>query len=209
MYGAMPVARKYVRITDGGFNMMKRVCFVFCLLLVISLISCQKEQNCDDPVIPIYTDMESFLSEWHSGGASSGVAVMGDGNRGEETTLVVPVLKTSEYIFDEIAIYDYRIYYYYTPAAADESSYQPFDDDIIVTWVNKEGTFDILIDQYGLTAFNGQAYDQSINTWFLDRNGKCLKVEFPDNRPVTTIDELYSYMSFDEYTTSGNSGEVQ
>lgn len=65
------------------------------------------------------------------------------------------------------------------------------------------------MDQHGLVAVDGMVYDESNNEWYMDINGKKLSVLFPKSVPVTTEEELYNYFDFEEYTVSGNSGEVQ
>lgn len=125
-------------------------------------------------------------------------------------TIMVPILKSSQYTLYTIELHSngYNYFYYYVPADYSE----PYFDNtvgITVCWSDRDGTFDAAMEQLDLRPQRGMAYQESKNTWFINVNGKRLYVAFPESLPVTTEEELYSYFEFEEYTVSGNSGEVQ
>ena len=158
--------------------------------------------------VPMYDDWDEFLTTWSQAvrDHSSGTASVNGVNA--KISLTIPVLKSSEFKFYQVLIREHSYAYYYVPVDY-EKGYFSYNLGIFVSIANGNGTFAAVMDQFELTPVNGIAYDESRNTWYIDKDGRCLDIAFPKSIPVTTEEELYSYFEFEEYTVSGNSGEVQ
>lgn len=170
---------------------------------------CTETELNEAPELPStsYTDIRDLIA-----------AVLQENGKGDydvnstqtNPTIMVPILKSSQYTLYTIELHTngYNYFYYFVPTDYSE----PYFDStvgITVCWSDRDGTFDAAMEQLDLRAQRGVAYDESRNTWYINVNGKRLYVVFPESLPVTTEEELYSYFEFEEYTASGNSGEVQ
>ncbi len=188
---------------------MKKISLLVCLTIValLCLFSCQKQQYSAELPSTIYQNMDSFLASRTPTKGNGSAEV---NSAGQVTSIVIPVLKSKQYelYFIEAHSCGYTYFYYYVPVNYDKQ-YFNYDVGIVVGWNDVDDSFAIVMDQLDLTPVHGIAYDSERNTWNLDMGGKCLDVRFPESTPVTTEEELYSYFEFEEYTVSGNSGEVQ
>ena len=190
---------------------MSRV--LMCLLtlgMLITVASCstKRAEYDEEPAPNIYYSMDVFLEEWH-------LEEEGVGNRTNTLdhvdgflSVTVPVLKNSNYIFYFAEKNEYTYIFYYVPKNFSSPSFE-YESGIVVYMSRENGSFSAVMDQQDLVAEDGIAYDESNNEWHMDVDGKSLSVLFPESLPVTTEEELYSYFEFEEYTVSGNSGEVQ
>lgn len=206
-------------IDFGGYTMKRIIIIVSCFILVFCAVGCEKDTvpetssttgqvNAVQFASPTYNDWQEFLSAWTQGAQAiqSNMASVNGANN--SLSLTIPILKSSAYEFYQVEISDDQYEYYYVPVNY-EKSYFSTNEGIIITLEKDAHTFTAVMAQLNLTPVNGIAYDESRNTWFLNKDGKCLDVAFPESLPVTTEDELYSYFDFEEYTASGNAGKVQ
>lgn len=190
---------------------MRRVLIYLLILgMLITVASCTTKNagQDDEPMPNIYYSMDEFLEEWHleDGGTGDRTNILN--NMDEPQSVTVPVLKNSNYIFYFAEKNEYTYMFFYVPENFSAPSFD-YECGIVVYMSRESESFSAVMDQHGLVAVDGMAYDESNNEWYMDINGKKLSVLFPKSVPVTTEEELYNYFDFEEYTVSGNSGEVQ
>ena len=203
---------------------MKKALFFLSIILLLGTVGCEKADAPKNPIVTqtieqtepqieyeperdVYYDMNAFLTDWPHGEQLADNTMAGINSTDGETSITVPILKSTDFVLHHIAVNEYY-YFYYFISVDYEKPYFDYDHGILIT-LSHGKSFSSIMDQHDLTPVNGIAYDGSRNTWYLDKDGKCLDVAFPASLPVTTEEELYSYFDFEEYTASGNSGEVQ
>lgn len=190
---------------------MKKSLLIVCVTLAVFLClsGCHKPANSAELPSTVYQNMDSFLASWTSGKGDGSAGVNSVGTVAS-VVVPVPVLKSEQYELYYIEAHSsgYTYFYYYVPVDY-EKSFFDYDVGIVIGWTNQNGSFASNMEHDGLTPKDGVAYDADRNTWNLDVDGQLLYVEFPKTLPITTEAELYSYFDFEEYTVSGNSGEIQ
>jgi hypothetical protein len=157
---------------------------------------------------PTYTDWEEFLDAWAQGVQEINNGAVSVNGIGSEQTLTVPVLKLSAFEFIHVEITDQHYEYYYLPVDYDKDWFST-SHGIIVTVSREVGSFEGWVSQLDLTPIDGIAYDETRYEWIINVEGKGVSVDFPETFPITTKEELYNCFVFEEYTVSGNSGEIQ
>ncbi len=205
---------------------MKKRLFILVVILLLGMVSCEtapvaEEQSsitvetktietgvAGQEMGMTYEDMEAFLADWPQCGQSAGNSSAELNGTGNEDILFIPNLLSSDFKLLYIWVNDYNYFFYYMPVDYSKRNFD-YDQGIEVSFSKESVSFAAVMEQLDLTPVNGIAYDSSRNTWFIDKDGRCLDIAFPQSLPVTTEEELYSYFEFEEYTVSGNSGEAQ
>lgn len=124
----------------------------------------------------------------------------------EETEpLILPVLHAEGFCFWRVEAWEDNYFYYYMPVGTPVGA--KTDDSALVVYVSKgENSFDAVMKQHELTPVDGAAYYQKHNEWFVDYDGRCLSVTFPDTIVLADADQIDAYFTFAEY---GAENEIQ
>ena len=107
--------------------------------------------------------------------------------------IVVPKLQSDEFILSSIQSFGGTVSFFYMPKDAEMSVFL-HNVGIEVIWV-KDRSFDELTSFNKVT--NGCAYDERANQWFIDKDGACVIIDFPESVVITDSDELKRYFTFE------------
>ena len=188
--------------------MRKILTLLLSMAAVLTVTACSdlKTGQDKDPVSSFYYSMDEFLEKWYLEDDGTGDSADPSDDGDEPQSVTVPVLKNSRYIFYFAEKNEYAYMFFYVPENFSAPSFD-YERGIVVYMFRESESFSAVMDQHGLVAVDGMAYDESNNEWYMDINGKSLSVLFPKSVPVTTKEELYSYFDFEEYTAPNGSDE--
>ncbi len=111
----------------------------------------------------------------------------------------VPVLQTEEFVFRFAENLKHQYIYYYLPATAEETARLETPDKIVVYSCKSDQTYQSVMGQYQLDDQNGYAYNEKRNTWYINFDGKCVSIEFPDDIVLSSPEQISEYFTFDTY----------
>ena len=199
--------------------MKKILCFVFVVFLLCT-VGCEQADPIEnqtveqtesiiegEPEEDVYYGIDAFLADWPQGGQLADNTMAGINSTDGEATITVPILKTTDFVLHHIMVNEFAYFYYFISVDHEKADFD-YDNGLVVS-LSQGKSFAAVMDQHDLTPVNGIAFDDSQNAWYMDKAERSLKILFPPSLTVTTEEELYSYFEFEEYTVSGNSGEVQ
>ena len=107
---------------------------------------------------------------------------------------VVPKLQSDEFILSSIQSFNGTVSFFYMPKDAEIISVFLHNVGIEVIWV-KNWSFEDITNPNKVT--NGCAYDEWANRWFIDEDGACVIIDFPESIVITDSDELNRYFTFE------------
>ncbi len=114
--------------------------------------------------------------------------------------IMIPNIKSDKYVFLHMEVNKYNFKYYYGPKNTGKNNKFDYDTGIEVSMSREDNSFLIILNQLDLTDSNGLAYDMDRNTWHINNEGRSVTVRFPKTEIVDTVDLLYEFFEFKEYS---------
>ena len=194
---------------------MKRILIVnIVILLVITFMGCGKLLTKDseefmEEDLPEYVgyDLDLFIKELqqYKNGTTEKVQddkaiLMNNNNFSEIDEITIPNIKSDKYIFLHMEVNKYNFKYYYGPENTGENKKFDYDTGIEVSVSREDNSFLTVLNQLDLTDLDGLAFDTDRNTWHINNEGRCVTVRFPKTEIVDTVDLLYEFFEFKEYS---------
>ena len=194
---------------------MKRILIVnIVILLVITFMGCGKLLTKDSEEfmegdLPEYVgyDLDLFIKELqqYKNGTTEKVQddkaiLMNNNNFSEIDEITIPNIKSDKYIFLHMEVNKYNFKYYYGPENTGENKKFDYDTGIEVSVSREDNSFLTVLNQLDLTDLDGLAFDTDRNTWHINNEGRCVTVRFPKTEIVDTVDLLYEFFEFKEYS---------
>ncbi len=160
----------------------------------------------------IYADVDSFLSGWWQKKVDS-MQDAGVNSIDTQMSVVVPGLKSPDFKLLAVEVNEYAYQFYYVPVDF-EGSWFDYRVGIEFTVTIKDMTFDAVMRQMGQNPEGvSWGYAMAHNMWMFDIDDdyedNLLYIQFPQNLPVQTEEELYSYFEFEKRTYTAETAAVQ
>lgn len=148
----------------------------------------------------IETDFQTFLDDWKSAcGDTTRDVLLAPDSKKPNATLTIPILQSNDYSFSYVEVNDTQYMYFFTPIDSRPEDILTYAD-VFGIYVSKvDNSFDIVMKQHDLTPVNGIAYSAERNAWYIDNNGRRIRIEFPDTIVLESADQLSEYFTFEEY----------
>ena len=193
---------------------MKKILIVnIMILFVITFLGCGNLLNKDaeefmEEDLPEYVgyDINLFLKELeqYKNGAIEEIQEdkaiqMENNNFSEIKEIIIPNIKSDEYVFIYMEVNKYNFKYYYGLANTEKNTEFDYDTGIEVSVSREENSFLTVLNQLDLTDLDGLAFDTDRNTWHINNEGRCVTVRFPKTEIADTEDLLYEFFEFKEY----------
>ena len=122
--------------------------------------------------------------------------------RGQETTVPVPKLVSSEYTLVEAQDAEKYFSYVFVPKehASKGTTYVPAQLEVLI--YKTDGSYKELVEQFRATEKDGYAFTEDskvLAIFMFNNNGKCIYVSTPseyivENKPINTVEKLNEYV---------------
>ena len=194
---------------------MKRILIVnIVIFLVITFMGCgnlltKDSEEFMEEDLPEYVgyDLDLFIKELqqYKNGTTEKVQddkaiLMNNNNFSEIDEITIPNIKSDKYIFLHMEVNKYNFKYYYGPENTGENKKFDYDTGIEVSVSREDNSYLTVLNQLDLTDLDGLAFDADRNTWHINNEGRCVTVRFPKTEIVETVDLLYEFFEFKEYS---------
>ena len=136
-------------------------------------------------------DFSAFLSDWTNAQTYPENSLLYvEPKPGESTCMPIPLLLTEHFYLFRILADNDLFCYYYMPNR--QSNVALFDDKVGITVRYYPNiVFDDLTKS--LKIENGCAYNAKQNWWYIDVDGMCVSIAFPETIVLTNVTELNQY----------------
>ena len=182
---------------------MKKLALVFLVfILIASFVSCDKSQEpeievCTSDVVP-YT-YDEFMSAY-----------------GQNEDIIVPKLMTDDFYCTRVNVNNSKNVFYYNPSYVSKDSYFAHSKGITV-WVSlrensyeeitkeEEGEYPQWIEHIS----DNYAYEKVTNMWYINFDGRCVTIYFPDDIQFSDPERISDYFEFEILNPSNDNTVTQ
>ena len=182
---------------------MKKLTLIsLAFILVISLIGCNKQEDvigCRSNAT-VY-DYEEFMAIYGQNADASNntnslqtVAV---------SDLIIPKLKTDDFYYTSVLVDENYFQFHYNPVSEDSNINNP--NGISINVRREENSFNSMREEEENSDYishiefisDRYAYDEPLNMWYVNKNGKCIIIYFPDSIKFTDPERISDYFEFE------------
>ena len=188
--------------------MKKIISILLVTIFAFSLASCDKQQEptiigCTTDVVRY--DYDDFISIY---GQEENATV--NSTNSIQSNILIPKLTTDDFYCTGVNVADSYLEFFYNPSYVPQDSYFLNSKGISVRVTMVENSFyefikededeikhkEVISDKY--------VREESINRWFINDNGRCILIYFPDNIKFSDPESINDYFEFEVLNPSNN-----